>query len=62
LIQMIKQRILTKLGRSIIGPILPRLALSSTSKIRESEQGKVRVECFSCSAIVGIKSKEIMIN
>jgi hypothetical protein len=48
LIKIIKQRILAKLGRSIIGPAFPRLAANGTSKDQRLQEKRAHVTCVSC--------------
>ena len=48
LTQIIKQRILIKQGRSIIGPVLPRLAVNGSSGSRGLQEKRAHVTCVSC--------------
>ena len=45
---MIKQRILAKLGRSIIGPAFHRLAANGTSKGLGLQEKRAHITCVSC--------------
>ncbi len=43
--QIIKQRVSVKLGRSIIGPVLPKLAVNGTRESHRLEGKKVHITC-----------------
>lgn len=52
--RIIKQRILIKQGRSIIGPVLPRLALNGTFKSHGSQEKRADVTCVSCGSEISL--------
>jgi hypothetical protein len=54
LIRIIKQRILAKLGRSIVGPAFPRLAVDGTSESRGLKERRSPVRCVSCGCEISL--------
>ena len=54
MIQIIKKRILAKLGRSVIGPAHPRLAVNGTSKSRGLQEKRAHVTCVSCGCEISL--------
>ncbi len=52
--RIIKQRVSSKMGRSIIGPVLPRLAVNGSYKRRGMQEKKARVICLSCGREIGL--------
>lgn len=53
--QIIKRRIFAKLGRSIIGPALPRLALNGTAKSHGLQEKGAQVTCISCGREISME-------
>ena len=53
--QIIKNGILAKLGRSIIGPVLPRLAGNGTSESHGLQEKRARVKCVSCGCDISLE-------
>ncbi|MBN1830882.1 MAG: hypothetical protein JW896_02100 [Deltaproteobacteria bacterium] len=54
LARIIKQRILIKQGRSIIGPVLPRLAFNGTSNSHGLQEKRSHISCVSCGSEVSL--------
>ena len=52
--RIIKQRVSSKMGRSIIGPVLPRLAVNGSHKSSGLQEKRARVICFSCGREIGL--------
>ena len=52
--RIIKQRILIRMGRSIIGPILPRLALNGKSEKHVSQEKSGHITCVSCGCEINL--------
>ena len=54
LARIIKQRILIKLGRSIIGPILPKLAENGALERHGLQEKEAHVTCVSCGCEISL--------
>lgn len=52
--RIIKQRVSSKMGRSIIGPVLPKLAVNGSHKSSGLQEKRARVICFSCGREIGL--------
>ena len=51
---IIKQRILIRTGRSIIGPVLPRLGVNGKSKRYGSQEKRGHITCVSCGCEINL--------
>ncbi len=56
--QIIKQRILIKQGRSIIGPVLPKLAVNGSSGSHGLQEKRAHVTCVSCGNEINLDQNE----
>lgn len=55
--RIIKHRILAKLGRNIIGPVLPRLAGNGTSESHGLNEKGDHVKCVSCGCEISLEQE-----
>ena len=58
LIQIIKRRIFAKLGRSIIGPALPRLGVNGTPTSHGLQEEGTQVTCISCGCEISLEREK----